>query len=565
MIDINNIGGDIKLKTRNELIQKEFMKPKDNKYRVKKLIQLTESLKRPDVDIELDEMKFTKLKKYRDYPLVKLTLLELKKILANYSIRDDEEIFLNFLGISKLGKDVYSLQLDIYVDKFIKINLKEITFEENLDLIFRMFDKDKNDKITKNESFDLISFFHKSNSLGFDEDTLGHLIDVIFRQIDKSNQGFISKQSLRKYLENYKDEDITINPFTKVKTSDAVTRRKRLDTQKISSEEEKVLERINRKKDRSKLWKFWVLNKKMIIWSIIYFAMCLITGLINRNLEGGRQYGTTKAARFFAGVIFFSLACLIVYMCDAPITFLSSTFLKYYLPLNDPKHYHIVCAVVLAVATIPHVLIHIFGDFSQIAAICARNPKKSYVTVAWLTFANLTGITGVLSLIIFSIMIIVPFVQRLMNKRYELFLHTHKLFYLAMVVLFLHARTPDTKRWPYVVFLGFPLLLFIIELLIRVVRYFLYKSKILRVKFLQSGVILLELQKPKYFKFRCGQYAQINISKISKYQWHPFTFASSPNDDSLFFYINPVGDWTSELKKLSYSNLLYLLKHIYFR
>jgi NADPH oxidase len=38
------------------------------------------------------------------------------------------------------------------------------------------------------------------------------------------------------------------------------------------------------------------------------------------------------------------------------------------------------------------------------------------------------------------------------------------------------------------------------------------------------------------------------IPEISKYQYHPFTIASSPKDDNLTFLINPVGDWTNSLK-----------------
>jgi respiratory burst oxidase len=415
-----------------------------------------------------------------------------------------------------------------------------------------MFDKDYNGYISKNEASELITFFHEFNSLGFDKETVNGVVNAIFRNIDTSNQGSISKQALRKYLEKYQDEDITINPFVKVKTSDAVTKNKKtISNGRIPADQEKELERVLRKKQRSKIRKFWELNKKMILWSIIYAALCISSGFINRSLEGGRQYNSTKAARFFAGIIFFNLACIILFMCINTITLISTTSLKFYLPLNDIKHYHSVCGVVLAIAVIPHVLIHIFGDFSEIAAICARKPKKAYVTVAWLTFANLTGLTGVICLLLFCVMIIVPLIPYYRKKKYEVFLHTHKLFYLAMVALFLHANTPDTKRYPAIIFLSFPLFLFLIELIIRLIRFCLNKTKISRVKQLNSGVVLLEIQKPKKFSFRCGQYSQINIPSISKWEWHPFTIASSPLDDNLYFYINPAGDWTKSLSKFA--------------
>ena len=542
--------GEIKLKSKSDLDKKDFFNTKQNKYRVNKLIKLNESLSKSDFDIELDEMRFTKLKKYKDYSLVKLTQAELKKVLPNYDIK--EESYLPYLGINKIDAENYSLQLDIYLDKFIKINLKEITFEENLDVIFKMFDKDKNKSISKNEALDLINYFNEFNNLRFEKETISVITNNIFKEIDKSNRGSISKEAMGKYLEKFKEEDITINPFTKIKTSDAITKLKKTNTLQISPEQERELERITRKKDRSKIRKFWVLNKKMIIWGIIYFFLCLTAGLVNRSLEGGRQYATTKASRFFAGIIFLNTSLLIIFMCITTLSFINTTWLKFYLPLNDTRLYHIVCASVLGVVTIPHVLLHVAGDFVEIQKLTSKKPKDAYVTVAWLTFATETGLSGVFCLIFFSIIIILPTIPSIRNKRYELFLNTHRLFYVALATLLVHAKTPNTNRKPYFVFLALPLLLFFVELIFRLVRYLINKTKIMKIKYLQSGVILLEIQKPKNFKFRCGQYAQINIPAISKWQWHPFTIASSPYDDNLYFYVNPAGDWTKQLKDLAF-------------
>lgn len=543
-----NDSGQIALKSRSDFEKKSFFDAKDNKYRVKRLIKLIDILNKHDFDIDLDELKFTKLKKYKDYSLVKLTETELKKVLPNYDIR--EESYLGFLGIAKLEPNSYSLQLDLFLDKFIRINLNEVTFEENLDAIFKIFDKDKNGIISKNEATELISFFNETNSLAFEKETINIIAEAIYRDINKSNRNGISKEELKKYLEKFKDQDIGINPFRRVKTCESITRVKKNTIAPITTKEEKEMERISRKKDRSKLRKFWVLNKKMIIWSGIYFVLCILSGIINRSLEGGRQYETTKASRFFAGIIFINLFLLILFMCIITMTAISTTRLKFYLPLNDIKHYHAVCAVMVGIAAIPHIILHIAGDFRQIAALTIKKPKDAYVTVAWLTFLNPTGYTGVISLLLFSIIIIIPLIPYFREKRYEIFLHTHKLFYIALPVLLIHCRTPDAKRWPYFFFLILPLIIFSIELVFRLVRYFRNKTKILRIKYLKSGVVLLTIKKPKHFSFQCGQYAQINIPSISKWQWHPFTFASSPSDDHLYFYVNPVGDWTKQLQNL---------------
>ncbi len=242
-------------KSHADLNRKDFFDQKDNIYRVKKLIKLVSRLNEPDIDIELDDLKFTKLKKYKDYSLVKFTTSELKKLLPNFEIKDDTEHhitpYLNFLGIHKLEKDAYSLQLDIFVDKLIRINLREITLEENIDVIFRMFDKDHNNLISKAELIDLMTYFGNINKLGFDHETLRVIADALFKEISKSTSGSINKQQLANYLSHYKDEDITINPFIRIKTNDVVTKIKRNKTLPVDENDERQLERISRKKDRS--------------------------------------------------------------------------------------------------------------------------------------------------------------------------------------------------------------------------------------------------------------------------------------------------------------------------
>ncbi len=253
-------------------------------------------------------------------------------------------------------------------------------------------------------------------------------------------------------------------------------------------------------------------------------------------------------------------------MCITTLSFLSTTRLKFYLPLCNTRLYHIVCAAVMGLTVIPHILLNVCGYFPQQVEITSKHPESAYVTVAWLIFSTETGLSGVFCLIFSAIMIIFASIPAIKKKKYELFLATHKFFYLYLAALLIHAKTPDTKRIPYFVFLTIPLILFLFELIFRLVRYLINKTKIARLIYLRSGVILLEIQKPKNLNFRCGQYAQINIPEISKWQLHPFTIASSPYDENLYFYLNPAGDWTKKIKELAFKtgkffvDVAYLLK-----
>ena len=45
---------------------------------------------------------------------------------------------------------------------------------------------------------------------------------------------------------------------------------------------------------------------------------------------------------------------------------------------------------------------------------------------------------------------------------------------------------------------------------------------------LPSKVVHLIIKRPRNFRFNAGDYIFINIPGIAKYQWHPFTISSAP-------------------------------------
>jgi len=541
----------IKLKNKDDLLSvKKFFDDMQNKIRVAKLIKLVERLPEPDFDLTLDEMKFTKLKKYKDYPLLKITKPELKQLLGNYDLK--EETYIKFLGINKFDKDTYSLQLDIFIDKFIRINLKEITLDENLNIIFAMYDKDKDGIISKKEAHDLLTYFSETSLLGFDKETMDIIITAIYNEIDSSKKGEIDQEDLRRFLLKFQDKDLTINPFIKVKATNSVTKIHGGKSM-ITQFEEKEMERIARKTYRSKFSKAWHLNKKMIIWTILYILVNLGLGFTN-SLVANPDPETIyiKVARVNAGMIFFNITLAILFMCLTPLTYISSTCCKWYLPLGDTILYHQVCGCMVGCCAVLHVAFHIpeytehavnyFFGKDSCESVNFTDDRQKYLTISGLVTTGL-----------FMFVIILPIIPYIKNKKFEVWWYFHKFFLLATIAMAVHANIPNGDK-PYkittLVYLTLPMFLWIMEVVFRIVRYVKNKTKVTKLKYLQSGVLILEIEKPANFTYICGQYASVNIPKIAFFQWHPFTFASSPDDDKLYFFIAPAGDWTNELKKL---------------
>lgn len=56
------------------------------------------------------------------------------------------------------------------------------------------------------------------------------------------------------------------------------------------------------------------------------------------------------------------------------------------------------------------------------------------------------------------------------------------------------------------------------------------------------------LTRPANFSYQPGDYIFIQIPKIAKYEWHPFTISSSPEQQGfIWLHIRSVGTWTNKL------------------
>ncbi len=95
-----------------------------------------------------------------------------------------------------------------------------------------------------------------------------------------------------------------------------------------------------------------------------------------------------------------------------------------------------------------------------------------------------------------------------------------------------------------------PLAVYLIERLIRFVRG-LKKHRITKFALHPSNVLELQIDRnlPMKIKFEAGQYIYLNYPAISKFEWHPFTVTSAPDDEYVSVHIRSNGDWTNELAK----------------
>ncbi|KAG0144976.1 hypothetical protein CROQUDRAFT_672043 [Cronartium quercuum f. sp. fusiforme G11] len=71
-------------------------------------------------------------------------------------------------------------------------------------------------------------------------------------------------------------------------------------------------------------------------------------------------------------------------------------------------------------------------------------------------------------------------------------------------------------------------------------------AKIIAVLIHPSGAIEIRMRK-RSLKYVAGQWLFLQVPEISKFQWHPFTISSAPDDPFLSIHVRQVGDFTRAL------------------
>jgi len=161
--------------------------------------------------------------------------------------------------------------------------------------------------------------------------------------------------------------------------------------------------------------------------------------------------------------------------------------------------------------------------------------------------ATLPGWTGLAMVVIMIIAYPPVFFRR---KAFNYFWFSHHLFIIVWTALFcVHGQANILERSTAVYWVAVPFTIYFVERVSRFASPTTNKTKILDACVSSKSVVLI-LEKPKSWSskaHRAGTYAFLNIPHIAKYEWHPFTISSAPDDDYLRFHIRKAGDWTGKL------------------
>lgn len=233
------------------------------------------------------------------------------------------------------------------------------------------------------------------------------------------------------------------------------------------------------------------------------------------------------------------------------ITFLRTRGFTAFLPLDNHIYLHKVTGILIGAYSLVHTIMHLL-NFTTVVVYDPKLNCQHFTVFEWLltTKPGLFGFcggcanpTGIALVIVLCIMVICsqPFVRR--GGSFEIFYWTHLLYVPFWMLVLLHG--PNFWKW-----FTIPLLIYLAERAFRFISMRTGHGK----TYISSGILLpskvthLVIKRPPHFYFRPGDYVFVSIPAIAKYEWHPFTLSSAPEqEDYMWLHIRGVGEWTNRL------------------
>jgi respiratory burst oxidase len=262
-----------------------------------------------------------------------------------------------------------------------------------------------------------------------------------------------------------------------------------------------------------------------------------------------------KIAKGFAQIVMVNTFFLLLPMCRNFVAFLRRfAAVSSVVPVDQNIEFHKICGVMMILASLLHsvawiCIVYQMRTVSDEVMATSRFRHLSFIREKSLDslLPRIPIWTGVVMLLITAIA--GPLTHaRIRRGNFNAFWMTHMLFVPFLALIVVHGvaswvQPPQAYFWVMP-----PLILYGIEKRYRVSNVFGGQTKIIKATF-SGGTCAIFMEKPDNFHYHPGMYMFVNVPVISRFEWHPFTISSAPEDDYLSVHIRNAGDWTDALHK----------------
>ncbi|GFG34772.1 hypothetical protein Cfor_05500, partial [Coptotermes formosanus] len=469
----------------------------------------------------------------------------------------------NLEWLEQLFRQTVGNEREIRRDDFKKIVISKNPFFT--ERVFQIFDKDNSGSISLQEFIDAMHQFagqspddkirflfkHRElqhvmracmeeNGMKFSEEQIDDLTMALFEDADPDNRGTITYEALKNQLEKHggllENLSISIDRW--------------LVPPKPKPPPRSVLGKLSALCPYQ-LSRPYVKNNYVYLIFLAFFMLINIGLFVSRSIEYRDHNGFVIVARACGQCLNFNCMFVLVLMLRQCITFLRTHGFSMILPLDQHIYFHKLAGVFIFIHSIVHTIMHLL-NFSLIVVNDRVTNEANYTLTDWLLtskpgkFGLVGGVanpTGIALIIILVVMCICSqsFVRR--GGSFEVFYWTHLLYIPFWVLVIFHG--PNFWKWFIV-----PGILYLFERVFRLatMRSEHGKTYISSGSLLPSRVTHLVIKRPHHFHFNPGDYVFVNVPAIAKYEWHPFTISSAPEqEDYMWLHIRGVGEWTNRL------------------
>ncbi|XP_076624807.1 NADPH oxidase [Colletes latitarsis] len=412
--------------------------------------------------------------------------------------------------------------------------------DDKIRFLFKVYDIDGDGSIQLLELEHVVRACMEENGMEFSEEQVKELTMALFEDADQANRGAITYEALKNQLEKHEGllENLSISIDRWLVPPKPKAKRKSLLGLFASLRP-------------YQLTRPYIKNNYVYIAFISVFILINVTLFVSRLYEYRRANGYVMLARACGQCLNFNCSFILVLMLRQCITFLRSHGFNSVLPLDQHIYLHKITGILIGAFSILHTFMHLL-NFGTIVVNDAVLNRNEYTISEWL-FTNRPGLfgliggcanpTGMILVLLLIIMTVcsMPFVRR--GGCFEIFYWSHLLYIPFWILTVLHG--PNFWKWFIV-----PGTIYLAERIRRIAwsRSQLGKTYISSGLLLPSKVTHLVIKRPLHFDFHPGDYVFVNVPAIARYEWHPFTISSTPEqEDYIWLHIRAVGEWTNSL------------------
>ncbi|XP_055516942.1 NADPH oxidase 5 [Leucoraja erinacea] len=395
---------------------------------------------------------------------------------------------------------------------------------DKLRFLFQVYDVDGSGSIDPDELRTVLKSCLRESAISLPEEKLDDLTLALFESADKDNSGTITFEELKEELENFPEvmDNLTISAANWLKPP--------------------IAENYTRKPPRYLTPAYWHNNSRKLLFMCCYLLVNILLfafAAVNHS-SIGEWYMVAKGC---GQCLNFNCTFIVVLMLRRCLTWLRATWVVKVLPLDQHVLLHQLVGFAICGLSIAHAAAHVV-NFAKMTHTDGTYQLWEYLFttrpgIGWIY--GLASITGIILQFLIVLMLICSstFIRR--SGHFELFYWTHLCYIWVWGLLILHCP----NFWKWFVASGF---LFLMEKIVGITVSRIGGTQVVEVNLLPSKVTHLVIKRSAFFHYKPGDYVYLNIPEIAKYEWHPFTISSAPEQqDTIWLHIRSLGQWTNQL------------------